>query len=358
MSFRFACSADPIPNGSEANFYGGVVGGVSTVADTDFGSGSRRAHAATTSASEYAQVGLANHGGAIVDPAVVYFQIRVKATTSTVPGEGRCLFQVGDGSTVHVSIVLNTDWTISAWRGTTVAGLLGSASTYVIPNGFNSAVHTLRGKIRIHDSSGTVELRMDGDDATPILNLSSQDTRNGVNGQVTFCNFLGSATGTLDVHWSDAAIWSDEGSDGWTGWKLPLSFKYYAAASDVAGSVAWTPSTGSNHAALVDEATLVTTDYNASATVNQEDKLETADVATPVGTIHAVLPMVVAATPDAGGNALAIGLDISGTSVYGGNLTMTGTATMYQHSQNTKPGGGSWAASDQANVRICYKVAT
>jgi hypothetical protein len=357
MSFRFACSADSVSSGNEDLFFDGTgAGGLSTVSDTAFGTGARRAFRSLTSGADHGIVSFALRGGTVVDPDQIYFQIRLKSDSESVPAAGRCLFQVVDGATVQVSIVLNSDWTISAWRGATVAGLLGSPSTFTVPTGWNSQVHTLRGRIRIHPTLGEVELRWNSDDVTPILNLTGQNTRNSATAQATGCNFLGTATGGLDIRWSDTAVWSSAGSDGYTGWKNPLVFPYVASLADV--TVAWTPSTGTNHAALVDDATLATTDYNSSVTVGQEDILTLNDIAAPIGVIHSVIPMAVAATPDAGANTLAVGLDISGTQNYSAGKAMTGTAKMYQDNQSAKPGGGSWALSDFNNARIAYKVAS
>jgi hypothetical protein len=114
--------------------------------------------------------------------------------------------------------------------------LLGTASS-VLQN--ETWLH-LQIKVYIHDSAGTVEIKLN---ETTVLNLTSQDTRNGLSTVDSFQIYYVQGLYTLydDVYVTDGEFLGDCQVKGY----LP---------DDDGNHVDWNPSTGSDHYAMVDEA--------------------------------------------------------------------------------------------------------
>ncbi len=84
----------------------------------------------------------------------------------------------GDSFTTnHISLRMIADGTIQVYRGTTT--LLGTTSESFFVAAASPAYFEM--KVKLHDTTGTVEIRKDG---TDVLNLTSQDTKNGGTGTV------------------------------------------------------------------------------------------------------------------------------------------------------------------------------
>lgn len=119
----------------------------------------------------------------------------------------------------------------------------------------------------------------------------------------------------------------------------------------------FTPSSGTDHKALIDEVPSNLTDYNAATAADKIDSFTHAAYTVPVGgTIQAALPGVIALKSDA-----AIGSQIAGfarlaTTDVGGTQMDLGTGYKWLRSRmTTKPGGGAWTGTDFNNAEFGYK---
>lgn len=133
------------------------------------------------------------------------------------------------------------------------------------------------------------------------------------------------------------------------------SYQFELIRPDADGySSAWTPSTGTNHYALVDETPPNTTDYITTASAANIDAFSLGTYTTPVGrTISAVIPQAYALKVDAGGTVnLKVGTRLSGSNSMSGTKTLTTSYKHFYDRQTTKPGGGSWTDTDVNNSEL------
>lgn len=147
-----------------------------------------------------------------------------------------------------------------------ISGTLLASSTD--PLGTTTWAH-VQFRVFIHDTAGEIELRING---VPQFSLTGLDTRNSstLDHVSRFTLRVGGSTGSggnLDdvyVRTSDLATAEPDGFLG------DLYFRPYAATAD-GTYVEMTPSTGTSHFALVDEATPNNTDYVSGSTALQKD---------------------------------------------------------------------------------------
>lgn len=171
------------------------------------------------------------------------------------------ILELKDGATTQVSVRVNTSGGLNVYRGTTT--LLGSSDNSLITT---NTFFYLEIKVKISNTVGTVEIRLNGS-ASPIVNLTSQDTMVSANAYV---NTILLASRGFYQYIDDLVVCDISG----------------AVNNDFLGDVAittlyptsdgtntdFTCSTGTDHYALVDEAQLsADTDHNESSTVGHKD---------------------------------------------------------------------------------------
>ena len=230
--------------------------------------------------------------------------------TSVIPSTARTLVSVYDSGTLHMSLVLNTDGTISTVRNVTT---IDTTAAVLTAAGYSH----LEWKIKIDDTVGTSEIRLNG---VAISNISGQDTRNGANATANQIR-LGSAsthTGTVDI--DDFYILDSSGSapvntflgDSRVDCFLPSG---NGNSSQLLGSDA----DSTNNYLLVDEpAENGNTDYVGSATAAQKDTYAIADMSHNPSLIYGVQNNMWAEKDDAGtrtvcGVTRSNGADYDGT---------------------------------------------
>lgn len=182
-------------------------------------------------------------------------------------GEGNLVYD-GSASNVHVALTLNSSGTISAHRGrdlnaSALGTLLGTST-----NALTSATwNYLELVVTVHGSTGTVELFVNGS-KTNWLDLSGQNTLAGSNAYINMFGFQSLAS--IPV-FDDIYCVSSTGGTRTTRLGDVKAVSIAASAGD--GAVAnFTPSTGTDNGAMVDDATPDgDTTYNASATPGNID---------------------------------------------------------------------------------------
>ncbi len=113
------------------------------------------------------------------------------------------LFSFMEGATVHIIIRAEPGGFVAAYRGTT-STLVDTDAFGTISRIVQDQYCYIETKVFIHDSTGTVEVRVNGE---VVLNLTGKDTRNG--GVPTIDTIR--LNGTAD--WDDFYICDDQGSD-------------------------------------------------------------------------------------------------------------------------------------------------
>lgn len=196
------------------------------------------------------------------------------------------------GVTSHVRICITADGAVRVRRGDGAGTILGTSSTGVVP--FNTWFY-IAAKVRLHDSTGTVDIEINGSN---VLSLTGLDTKNGGTKTVFDTAGWGAPGGGLSPRRRDLYVCNEAGTknnDFLGDVRVTASFPTGDTTPEQ-----WTPSTGSDSFAVVDEASPNTTDYLESSTVGHITRMTLADLP---DTTHEVLGVVVksyAAKSDAG----------------------------------------------------------
>lgn len=191
--------------------------------------------------------------------------------TSASPTYNRPILAIREGTTVHFSLAINASRQFEAYRGDGVSLL--QTSSYVVP--FDTWVY-LEVLVAIHDTAGTYEVRVD---TVNRLSAVTQDTRNGATGVWTNIGLSGPFTGAVTWAYFDDLYVLDGladptigGLNTFLGIQRCDNSLMKTDAAGVGTNAGFTPSTGSDRGAMVDEASPNgDTDYNASSTLNSKD---------------------------------------------------------------------------------------
>lgn len=202
-----------------------------------------------------------------------------EAIIATSFGGGEApLLRFQEGTTVHMALyVTNTGFLRVKFGGTTLA-------TDTVKQLVTSTWYYIEFKAVIHDSAGSYEVRVDGV-TIAALTASGLDTRNGGTGLVDRIKFAGTGVGGFWV--DDIYIVSTTGGTHTDFLCTPsrtFRVKGQRASSGNGTNTDFTPSTGTDHGALVDEsAPNGDTDYNSSSTVGNIDTYNYAALSLPGG---------------------------------------------------------------------------
>lgn len=253
------------------------------------------------------------------------------------------------GATTHITLQVSSTGEIRVFRGTTAGTQLGSTvSAGTIPEGVWKYIEL---KVTLNDSTGTVEVRVDGN-TTPVLNLSSQDTKNA--GTKTVFDTIQLSFGVAAPAFDDIYVTNGAGSvnTGFLG-DIKIETLFANGAGTTTGL---TPSTGSNFQ-TVDETPPNTTDYSGSATNDLYDTYAFGNLATSAGTIFAVNIYAYAAKSDAGAKGGAIMIRSGGTDY---EKTDNALATGFQYYNDiveTDPATSTaWTISNVNAAEFGWKV--
>lgn len=268
-------------------------------------------------------------------------------------------FQSDAGATTHAHVRILSDGSVTVYRGD-AGTLLGSAPAGTIPEAqiTNGSWCYIEVKAVLHDTTGSIEVRRNGS-ATPIINLTGIDTKNGGTKTVFdrwalhakngvwriddfyVCNGAGSANNNFlgDVAVRTLFPTADGTNRNMTG------------VGTVAG-------TGTGTWQNVDETGAGnTTDYNYSATNDVYDTYGVTDLPSTTGQIAGVQVQVLAAKSDLGAKSVAPmirsgGTDYTGTDVPLGQ-SYTYARQLYEQNPNTS---AAWTPSGVNAAEFGAKV--
>lgn len=259
------------------------------------------------------------------------------------------LLQIREGSVVHMALAVNPGGLISVKRGATVL----ATGTSPLPL---SAYTYIEFKCIIDDVNGSYETRIDGITEAALTNAGPVDTRNGGTG-VWNNLFVGGAATTSNM--DDLYLMDTSGAAPRNNFLGPVKVEMMLPQTDAvaAGSNAGlTPSTGTDHGALVDENGPNTSDYNSSPTVGLKDTYNFPNMAIS-GTVFGVQTNLYLQKSDATARQVCHVLRSGGTDFDGANISPT-TAFVYNTllwAQNPN-GTIEWTTGDIATVQAGMKV--
>lgn len=268
-----------------------------------------------------------------------------------------CLFRFNDGANIeHVCIAVTSTGVIQALRSISgTAVLLGQTAGPVLTA--NSFSH-LEVKVKISDTVGTVEVRVNG---VTVLNLVNQDTAASADltvAQVLLTNsdaddptFGGSDI--IDVYFKDLFVWDTTGAHN-NNFAGSVNVVALTPSSDVA--LTWALSGGATGFSLINESPPVDASFiSAGSPPPAIDKMGMTNLPADVTTVRALMTLVRARKTDGGDGNLQVGL-ISGASVdLGADRPITTAFTYYSDFSEEDPATvAPWlpTAVDAANIQF------
>ena len=264
---------------------------------------------------------------------VVGFALRF----SVMPGSAIAVLSLMDTAVVHCGVAVQSDGTLSAWRGTT-ATVLGAGSG--APLSANTWYY-VEAKFTIHDTAGVAALRVNG---ASVLSLTSQDTRNAGNSTANIVRVGTTVSPSGNWDFDDVYILDGTGSvnnDFLGDCKVSLLLPNGAGAT-----TAWTPSAGSNYQAVDEAPPTGDTDYVSSATAGQTDTYAFGDLAV-TGAVKAVQATAYCRKDDAGSRSLALVTRPGSTDRVGATQSVLDSYSMLPQVWDTNPDTAApWSVSD------------
>ena len=302
--------------------------------------------------SSYRSVGNGSPGG--------YIERQLAGTATTIivgcavlqtlsPGSGISgwISLIENGVGTHVDLRFNG----SNFYVTRSGALLGTGATFVQ----QSRWYSIEMKVVIHDTTGSIELRIDG---VVELNLTNIDTRSGGTGFVDRIR-LGRNVNfpQFDAFFDDLYVCDTAGSvnndflgDVRVEALLPTA---NGNSSVLVGS----DGNSTDNYLLVDEASPNSdTDYVESSAVGDKDTYVFGNLSPSSGTVFGVLVLPYIRKTDAGIRKMASVARVSGTEVDSADKTLSTSYAYMPDVRETKPGGGAWTISDVNGAEFGIKV--
>jgi hypothetical protein len=283
--------------------------------------------------------------------------IGVAFRTSSLPGSSRTLLGLYDAGTLQVDVCLNTDGTLSVRRnGATV--LTNGTSSFSL--GANTYYY-LEWKCTIADAidASSCQVRVDGD--VKITVATGQDTKHTANAtanQVTVGGGNSNANPTALWDIDDVYICDGQGS---TNNDFLGDCRVDTLLPNADGSNSqFTPSTGSDHYALVDEsAPNDDTDYLSDGTSGHRDTWNVANLSALVSpSIKGVQLNLTAKKDDAGTRLLKPVVKSGATTSTGASQGVGTDYRQYQQVYETDPNtSAAWTESGVNSAEFGVEVA-
>jgi hypothetical protein len=256
------------------------------------------------------------------------------------------LFQLLDATVAHITVNVLPDGTVEIRRGTTGGTILASSAAGVAAIG---AYDYWELKALIANAGGTAEVLKNG---VSVVSFAG-DTQNGGTAAATrarFYHIVSTVAAQID-RWTDMAY----GALGAYWGDIRVEFRKPTAEGN---SSQWTPLSGTDNSAMVDETTPNDdTDYNSDGTPTNKDTHVHEDLVSTGGTIQGVQINLRARKDDAGARSIVgVARTGGGTEADGAVNTLSTTYVTYTDGRTTKPGGGAWAISDVNAAEFGYKT--
>ena len=214
----------------------------------------------------------------------------------------------------------------------------------------NATWFYLQIKAKIHDTTGSVQIKVNGTDE---INISGVDTRNG-------------ATGVVDNIWMgessqreyDDMVFMDTSGSSLNDFLLERRIETLLV--DGAGATTqWTPSAGANFENVDDPISGIDDDttYNKSSTTGQKDTFSFGNLSGIAGTISAVQVNMVTRKDDAGLHSVKPVVRHSGTDYDGTEVFLPEQYVYKRQVYTTNPGtSAAWTVANVNAAQFGYKL--
>jgi hypothetical protein len=250
------------------------------------------------------------------------FAIKVEALTSN------SFLSIKDAGSIQTSFNFQADGSVQAKRAGSTP--LGTSSPSVMTI---NAFHYVECKCTIHDTTGYAEVRING---VTVLTCTNVDTKNSANAYGNVVELLGVTTSTYfdDCYICDTIGGSPSGpTDDFLG-DCRVDILYPNADGTYSQ---FTPSTGTDHYALVDETTPNTSDYNEEGTAGEKDSYNMQNLSAITGTIYGVQVSAAVLKDDAGARSIKVGVRSSSTDSVSASQALSTSQLYYRNIHETDP---------------------
>jgi hypothetical protein len=252
---------------------------------------------------------------------------------------------LGDnGATTHLTVILSNSSAVQLRLGTQTGTILATG-TDIFPT---SEWRHVQVQATIADSGGRCIVKVDG--ATWIDYTG--DTKNGGTATTIDRVFVGGSASNSNSRFDD--LWVCDGVDATATQGRPNNdflgdLKVSVILPEAAGdSTQWTPSTGSNNWAVVDEPSANTSDYVSASTTGLRDLYALQNLPANSVAVYGVRMGLYVSKSDAGAASISSVIkDSLGTIATGAVYTLSTSWTGYNDVFRwVKPSGGLWSVSD------------
>lgn len=259
-----------------------------------------------------------------------------------------CLFACRLVGVTQWWVRVNTDGTLSVYRGTTLLGTTSSALT-------QNVYAYVEIKVLLHASAGTVDVRFNGFSVLALTGVNTQNAGSSVWNEFRFGPFT-NASVTNAKEWNiDDLYVADASGSAWNDFKGDT--RVDATFPNAAGNTSnFTRSTGSDQSATIDEAAANgDTDYNSSAVISDKDTLNFPNAPVPGADIFGLQVVVQVRKTDAGAAGHKAVTRIAGTDYLGTEYGVPSAYAFIRQSWPVKPSDStSWTESDFNSAEFGY----
>lgn len=250
---------------------------------------------------------------------------------------GWVLYDAALGSQLTLSF--NLSGYLELRRGSSGGTLLATSSAIILAGLWQH----LEIKAVIDNTAGSVEVRLNG---VTVLSVSGVDTQATANAEVSFITFNGYTSG-LTI--ADAYAWDTSGSVNTDFIGDQRVYTRFVNADTATEN--WTPSTGTDSYAVVDEATPSDADYLSAASA-MTTVLGLPALAGTVTTVKAIQTVHRSLKSEAGLCSMRGGVVSSGVAGNGATVGLSISAGYYNDVFNTDPNtSAAWTASAASAVQ-------
>lgn len=246
------------------------------------------------------------------------------------------IFQFKEGNVTHVDIVINSNGSVSARRAAST--VIGTSASGLFQQGVYAYVEA---KVLVHDSTGTVHVRVNGSE---VLALTGQDTRNAQTGVIDGVLLMGHSSGSRMHDYYVADTTGSQNNDFLGDVRVD-----YLAPNAAGNYTQWTPSAGSNFQNVDDSDPDDDTTYNETDVANEKDSYQHASLtALTTEDIKGVIMHCIVKKSDAGDRTLRHGVRSNTTEEVSSFVALSTGYEYRQREYNIDP--HTSAAWTKANV--------
>lgn len=292
----------------------------------------------------------------LIDPAYAYggsgygirvrdsgsFKVRLSPTRSNLLIMMRLLFTVTNTGIVYIYLTdgqsLSIRWDGDAWDAYVGSTKVADGAHY----GMNNYRH-LAVAFSVANSGGTIKTWIDG---FQDINYTG-DTQPGTSDQIDYVMFLQAA--------ASGGYYLDNLVIGYGDFPGEVKLMYLPVSADTA-QADWTPSSGSDHYALVDEIPASDSDYLEADTNDDQDNLELPNQSITGLSVLAVIASVRGLNTVADGQQLAVGVSSNGVEALTTRIPSTVGKRMIHVAEVDPNTSAAWDQSGIDAVKLVIKA--